>query len=206
VSEGRTEKDLLGAMVLPACVLYGIHTMRALLNFNISCRRVNPRLISAYGAVKMAAARMNQEIRPRVETEYNAVIEACQEMIDENLNEHIIVDALQGGAGTSTNMNVNEVIANRALQLLGKAPGDYAVIGPHDIHLHQSTNDTHPTALHVAEIYAVQALAGKCIDGITVNEEGCRRGTVSRMTTLTALVPYLGYEAVERLGDPEVDR
>lgn len=158
MSELRTEKDLIGSMDLPAHVLYGIHTMRALQNFNISCRRVNPRLISAYGAVKMAAARMNQEIRPRVEAEYNAVIEACQEMIDGNLNEHIIVDALQGGAGTSTNMNVNEVIANRALQLLGKAPGDYAVIGPHDINLHQSTNDTYPTALHIAEVHAVRHL------------------------------------------------
>lgn len=158
MSDVRTETDLIGSMDLPSDVLYGIHSMRAKQNFKISGRRVNPRLISAYGAVKMAAAQTNQDIRPWSDDVFSAIVTACQEMIDGKLDAHIIVDALQGGAGTSTNMNVNEVLANRALGMLEKAPGDYRVLGPHDINMHQSTNDTYPTALHVAEVYAVRSL------------------------------------------------
>ncbi|MGA2502335.1 MAG: aspartate ammonia-lyase [Tepidisphaeraceae bacterium] len=155
----RTETDLLGQREVPADALWGIHTLRAVENFPVAGRPVHPRLIHAYGAVKLAAARTNHELGSWDEPKFAAIEAACQEMIDGKLDAHVIVDALQGGAGTSTNMNVNEVLANRALQLLGRPPGDYDAVNPHDdINLHQSTNDTYPTALRVAAIEALRAL------------------------------------------------
>ena len=106
---------------------------------------------------------------------FAAIEAACQEMIDGRLDEHVVVDALQGGAGTSTNMNVNEVLANRALQLLGRPLGDYATVNPHDdINLHQSTNDTYPTALKVAAISALRELErerGRAAGGVPAQGE-----------------------------------
>jgi aspartate ammonia-lyase len=156
----RIEHDLLGTREVPAEALYGIYTLRAVENFPLSGRPVHAALIHAYGAVKLACARTNNELnawRPppdgkrRGEDWQAAIEQACGEMMEGKLDEHIIVDALQGGAGTSTNMNVNEVLANRAQQILGRGPGDYDCISAtEDINLHQSTNDTYPTALRVA--------------------------------------------------------
>jgi len=155
----RMEHDLIGGMEIPASALYGIHSARALANFNLAGRTVRPGLIHAYGSVKLAAALVNHDLQPWKQDVFEAIKTACGEMIAGRLDEHIVVDALQGGAGTSTNMNVNEVIANRALQLLGRLPGDYSVIDPvDDINRHQSTNDTYPTALHVAAIYGIRSL------------------------------------------------
>lgn len=155
----RKEKDLLGERELPDDALYGIHTLRAVENFPVSGRRVNPGLIHAFGAVKLACAKTNHKLGFLDDTLYPAISRACTEMMDGLLDEHIIVDALQGGAGTSTNMNVNEVIANRALVLLGKKAGDYETVHPLEhVNLHQSTNDTYPTALKVAAISALRKL------------------------------------------------
>ncbi len=155
----RVEKDLLGEERIPTDVLYGVHTMRAIGNFKISGRFANPALIHAYGAVKLACAMTNHELGRWDDGTFKAIEQACGEMIRGELDHHILVDALQGGAGTSTNMNVNEVLANRALQLLGREPGDYAVIHPiEDINLHQSTNDSYPTALRVAAITGLRRL------------------------------------------------
>ncbi|MBN1437495.1 MAG: aspartate ammonia-lyase [Sedimentisphaerales bacterium] len=149
----RTEKDLLGPRELPADTLYGIHTLRALENFPLAQRPVNPALIHAYGTVKLACARTNQEVTPWPNDIFAAIETACNELADGRLDAHIVVDALQGGAGTSTNMNVNELLANRALQILNRPLGDYATISPlDDINRHQSTNDTYPTALKVAAL------------------------------------------------------
>ncbi|MFZ2654938.1 MAG: aspartate ammonia-lyase [Victivallales bacterium] len=149
----RTEKDLLGEMKVPSDALCGIQTMRAVENFPLSKRTVNPALIHAYGTVKLACATTNHEQGKLDGVKFDAIRQACEEMSSGNLDEHIVVDALQGGAGTSTNMNVNEVLANRALSILGKKPGDYKTIHPlDDLNLHQSTNDTYPTALKVAAI------------------------------------------------------
>ena len=157
--EYRTERDLLGERQVPAAALHGIHTERAVENFPLALRRVNPALIHAYGAVKLACARTNHEFGWWDEAKARAIAQACSEMMEGQLDGHIVVDALQGGAGTSTNMNVNEVLANRALQLLGKPLGDYAAVSPlEDINLHQSTNDTYPTALKVAAIQLLRAL------------------------------------------------
>lgn len=159
MTDFRTENDLLGELRVPADALYGIHTVRGLENFPLSRRPVNRALIHAYGAVKLACARTNHELGWWDDAKAAAIEAACTEMMEGRLDDHIVVDALQGGAGTSTNMNVNEVLANRALQLLGKPPGNYETVGPlEDINLHQSTNDTYPTALKVAAIKRLRDL------------------------------------------------
>ena len=171
MTDYRTERDLLGEMPVPADALHGIYTQRAIENFPLAGRPVRPALIHAYGAVKLACARTNHELgiwtrsatnpqsairNPKL---FDAIERACCEMMEGQLDAHVIVDALQGGAGTSTNMNVNEVLANRALQLLGRPFGDYATINPlDDINLHQSTNDTYPTAMKVAAIGLLRQL------------------------------------------------
>jgi aspartate ammonia-lyase len=159
MTEQRRETDLLGSRDIPADVLWGIHTLRAIENFPLAKRPVHRRLVRAFGAVKLAAARTNHELGHWDDAKFVAIEAACQEMIAGKLDEHVVVDALQGGAGTSTNMNVNEVLANRALQVLGRPLGDYDAVHPHDdINLHQSTNDTYPTALRVAAIFALREL------------------------------------------------
>lgn len=159
MSSYRTEHDLLGTRDVPAGALHGIHTERAIENFPLARRPVRAPLIHAYGAVKLACARANRELGRWSDAKAAAIATACTEMMGGQLDAQIVVDALQGGAGTSTNMNVNEVLANRALQLLGKPLGDYHTISPlDDINLHQSTNDTYPTALKVAAIQQLRLL------------------------------------------------
>jgi len=161
MSPTRTETDLIGSLDVPIGALYGIHTARAKANFPVAGQTVHGAMILAYGDVKLACAMVNQDLGVWSDKpdKAEAIVRACQEMAQGQLSESILVDAFQGGAGTSLNMNVNEVLANRALQILGKAPGDYAVISPlNDINLHQSTNDTFPTALCVAGIRQITAL------------------------------------------------
>jgi len=155
----RTEHDLLGEWQVPSTALYGVHTARAIDNFPLSGRPVHRSLVQAYGAVKLACARTNHELGRWDERVFAAIEQACCEMMEGLLDEHIKVDALQGGAGTSTNMNVNEVLTNRALQLLARPLGDYTTLSPtDDLNLHQSTNDTYPTALKVAAIRQLRTL------------------------------------------------
>jgi len=165
----RTEKDLLGQKDIPANALYGIHTCRALENFPLCHRRINKALIQAYGEVKLACAQTNFELGYFSEKKYSAISLAGKEMADGQLDDHVLVDALQGGAGTSTNMNVNEVICNRALKSIGKNPGDYDIIHPiEDVNKHQSTNDTYPTALKVAAIRGLQQLEKELVNLLNV--------------------------------------
>ena len=157
----RLEKDFLGEKQIPADALWGIHTTRAVENFPLSGRKVHPELVKAYGEVKLACTQTNIQLGFWKESpeKQSAIEKACFEMSQGLLNEHILVDALQGGAGTSTNMNVNEVIANRALQILGEKSGNYEIVSPlDDINLHQSTNDTYPTALKIASIRLLRKL------------------------------------------------
>lgn len=159
MTKTRTEKDMLGEKELPVDALYGIHSARAKENFSIAGRNIHPGLIQAYGAVKLAAAETTHELGRWDDETFAAIKCACCEMIEGSLNHHIDLDALQGGAGTATNMCVNEVIANRTLQLLEKQPGAYASIDPlEDINRHQSTNDTYPTALKLASINGLRQL------------------------------------------------
>ena len=159
MNKTRTEHDMLGEKNVPEDALYGIHTARALENFPLAGRAIHPALIQAYGAVKLAAAETTRELGRWDDKTFIAIKSACCEMIDGNLTSHIKVDALQGGAGTATNMSVNEVLANRSLQLLGKQPGSYETVGPlEDLNRHQSTNDTYPTALKLAAINGLRQL------------------------------------------------
>jgi len=157
----RTEKDLLGSKQIPADALWGIHTARAVENFQLSGRMIHPELIKAFGDVKLACAQTSIQLGFWKENDLKAgaIEKACFEMSQGLLDAHILVDALQGGAGTSTNMNVNEVIANRALQILGEKSGNYEIVSPlDDINLHQSTNDTYPTAMKIASIRLLRKL------------------------------------------------
>ena len=160
MSDTRHEKDGLGTLEIPATSRQGIHTRRALENFPLLGRHSHPELLRAYGAVKLAALRTNATLGffPDA-TRVEAISRACRELMEGLLVPDLSVDALQGGAGTSTNMSVNEVLANRALELLGKDHGDYASISPSDdLNRHQSTNDTYPTALRVAAIRGLKEL------------------------------------------------
>ncbi|GMW00908.1 MAG: aspartate ammonia-lyase [Candidatus Hydrogenedentota bacterium] len=157
----REEHDSIGTRKLPMEMMYGIHTARAIENFPLLRAPVNRSLVRAYGAVKLACALTNRRIGVwnADEAKADAIVAACGEMSEGLLDAHIVVDALQGGAGTSTNMNVNEVLANRALQRLGEAPGNYSRVSPlDDINRHQSTNDTYPTALKLAAIRLIRDL------------------------------------------------
>jgi aspartate ammonia-lyase len=151
----RVEHDSLGEREVPHEFYYGIQTLRALENFNISGISLThfPDLIEALAMVKMAAARANHELGLLPKPIANAIVQACGEIIGGKLHTHFVVDLIQGGAGTSTNMNANEVIANRALKLLGYEKGEYQYCHPLDhVNLSQSTNDVYPTALRIAII------------------------------------------------------
>lgn len=157
----RTESDLIGSVDLPADALWGIHTARAKNNFPFAQRPVPSEMIRAYGLVKLACLTTCEHLGAlrKDENQNEVILQACREMADGLLNEHIVVDLMQGGAGTSLNMNVNEVLANRALQILGKPLGRYDLISPtDDINRYQSTNDTYPTALKLAAIVGIQKL------------------------------------------------
>ena len=159
----RTETDFLGEKPVPAAAYYGIHTVRALENFAVSRQTVHPELIRAIATVKQAAAEMNMHLGLLDSRVGSAIFQAAGEIAEGRFADQFPLDALQGGAGTSTNMNVNEVIANRACELLGSPKGDYAVVHPLDqVNLSQSTNDVYPTALRIAAIRLLQGLAEAC--------------------------------------------
>ena len=160
----RIERDFLGEVEVPQDALHGVHAARARENFPLALRPPKPELVHAFGAVKQACARTNRLIGALDAERAEAIERAAAEMAEGRLDDAVIVDALAGGAGTSLNMNVNEVLANRALQLLGAAPGDYARISPLDhVNLHQSTNDTFPTALRLAAIGGCRALEAEVL-------------------------------------------
>lgn len=162
----RTESDSLGELPVQATKLYGVHTVRALANFPLTGRPVHPALVCAYGDVKLACAQVNRGLGawkndPR---KADAIERACNEMAEGLLTEHVAADMLQGGAGTSANMNVNEVIANRALDFLGEERGRYDLVSPlDDVNLHQSTNDTFPTALKLSAIRRLKILEARVV-------------------------------------------
>jgi len=161
----RTETDALGPRQLSSDACYGIHTLRAMENFPISGRRWPTVFIAALAKVKLACCRANLALGHLPQEIALALSRACEEMASGQLHEHVLVDPFQGGAGTSTNMNVNEVLANRAIELRGGERGDYGRVHPLEhVNLHQSTNDVFPTALAVACLELLlqleQAVAG----------------------------------------------
>lgn len=156
----RIERDLLGEMQVPAGSYYGIHTRRALRNFPVSSFPVPHELIVALAEVKEACAVANMRAGLLDLKRGEAIVAAAKEVAGGALADQFMVDALQGGAGTSTNMNVNEVLANRAIEILGGKKGDYGIVSPlGHVNLSQSTNDVYPTAVKVAAIRLVIALS-----------------------------------------------
>ncbi|WP_084252979.1 aspartate ammonia-lyase [Devriesea agamarum] len=162
MSNLRTEHDLLGDREVPDDVYYGIQTLRARENFRITDVPLShfPHLIRALALVKLAAARANQQLGVLETAQAEAIEQACQEIAGGALHDQFVVDVIQGGAGTSTNMNANEVIANRALEILGHRKGEYEYLHPNNhVNLGQSTNDVYPTAVRLAILLSFPALA-----------------------------------------------
>jgi len=159
----RMERDFLGEKAIPNQSYYGIHTLRAAENFSVSRQKVHPELIKALAVVKQAAAESNMSIGLLDTNIGSAIFQAAGEIADGKFIEAFIVDAFQGGAGTSTNMNMNEVIANRGIELLGGNKGDYHLVHPLDhVNMSQSTNDVYPTALRMAAIRLLLPLSEAC--------------------------------------------
>jgi len=157
--ETRKEIDSLGERAIPKNAYFGIQTLRATENFPVSGLKAPVQFIKAYILLKKAAATANSQVGWLDEKIAKAIIAVCDEVLADKLIDQFVVDVFQAGAGTSFNMNVNEVLANRALELLGKQKGDYKIVGPNDhVNMGQSTNDTFPTALHVSVLMALQPL------------------------------------------------
>src|SRR5579862_3182956 len=157
----RREHDLLGDRDVPAEAYYGVHTLRAVENFPITATPISiyPDLIAALASIKLAAARSNCELGLLDARRADAIVGAAEEIKAGRLHEQFVVDVIQGGAGTSTNMNANEVIANRALELLGRSKGDYKFLHPNEhVNMSQSTNDVYPTALKLAAYSGIMRL------------------------------------------------
>jgi aspartate ammonia-lyase len=157
----RVEHDLLGDRSVPDSAYYGVHTVRAVENFPISGTPISvyPDLVTALACVKQAAALANHELGLLPDAKAQAIVRACQDLRSGLLHEQFVVDIFQGGAGTSTNMNANEVIANRALEHLGRPRGDYASVHPlDDVNRSQSTNDVYPTAAKLGMHFATERL------------------------------------------------
>ena len=159
----REEHDFLGTKAIPDDAYWGVHSARAVENFSITGNSVAemPDLVRAYAYIKKAAAWANVQVGALERDKAEAIGKACDDVIAGQLHDQFVVDVIQGGAGTSTNMNANEVIANRALEHLGLAKGRYDVIHPNDdVNASQSTNDTYPTAVKLATWFGIQTLLG----------------------------------------------
>ena len=152
----RIESDLIGSREIPENAMYGVQTLRGIENFRISKFHLNeyPLFINALAITKMGAAIANYELGLLTEKQVDAILKACKEILEGKHHEQFPVDMIQGGAGTTTNMNANEVIANRALELLGHKRGEYQYCSPNDhVNRSQSTNDAYPTAIHIGMYY-----------------------------------------------------
>jgi aspartate ammonia-lyase len=159
MAEMRKEEDSLGVVEVPAAALYGAQTARAVENYPISGMRAHPLLMRAMGMVKRAAAEANRELGLVDAQKADAIVQAAQEVVDGRWNDHFVVDVFQAGAGVSFHMNANEVIANRANEILGGKRGEYALVHPNDdVNYGQSTNDVFPTAMRVAALLALETL------------------------------------------------
>lgn len=155
----RIEKDFLGEKEIPQDVYYGIQTLRAVENFPITGYRIHSEMIRALAMIKKAAALANMDTKRLYEGIGNAIIQSSDEILEGKWHEFFIVDPIQGGAGTSINMNANEVIANRSLELFGHEKGEYGRISPNShVNMSQSTNDVFPTAIHISVLNLLNKL------------------------------------------------
>ncbi|RIJ63183.1 aspartate ammonia-lyase [Rummeliibacillus sp. TYF005] len=212
-TEFRIEKDFIGEKEIPKEAYYGVQTMRAIENFPITGYRIHPELIKSLGIVKKAAALSNMEVGMLDKNIGKYIIQACDEVIAGQWNEQFIVDPIQGGAGTSINMNTNEVIANRALELMGETKGNYKVISPNShINMSQSTNDSFPTATHIAVLSLLNQLleATKTMQSAFVSKSKEFAGIIKMgRTHLQDAVPVLlgqEFESYSRVVSRDIDR
>jgi len=156
-TEFRQESDLLGTRDVPACALYGVQTLRGMENFEISNFKLcnYPAFVKGLAITKLGAAMANHELGLLTDEQYNGIAQACREIMEGKHHDQFPVDMIQGGAGTTTNMNANEVIANRALEIMGHARGEYQFCSPNDhVNRSQSTNDAYPTAIHIGMYFS----------------------------------------------------
>ena len=167
----RIERDSLGTKRVPASAYYGIQTVRAIENFPISGLRLQPEMVRAYALIKKAAAGANAALGALPRRQAAAISRACDEILRGRFDDQFVVDAYQAGAGTSLNMNVNEVVANRANELLGAKRGSYKILRPNDhVNMAQSTNDTFPTAIRLAALLALPQL----LEAMQQLDDACR--------------------------------
>src|SRR5438309_9425315 len=157
-SPTRTEKDSLGTKEIPAQVYYGIQTARAVENYPISGMKAHPTLIRAFGMVKQAAAEANKSLGLVDDKRADAIVQAAKEVVEGKWDASFVVDVFQAGAGVSFHMNSNEVIANRATELMGGKLGEYTVHPNDHVNYGQSTNDVFPTAMRVATLLELEKL------------------------------------------------
>ncbi|WP_408056820.1 aspartate ammonia-lyase [Ureibacillus massiliensis] len=212
-SEFRIEKDFLGEKEIPKDAYYGVQTMRAVDNFPITGYRIHPELIKSLGIVKKAAALANIEVGMLQREIGQFIIQACEEVVAGKWNDQFIVDPIQGGAGTSINMNANEVIANRALELMGEEKGNYQQISPNShVNMSQSTNDAFPTATHIAVLSLLNQLleAAKTMKNAFDSKAEEFSGIIKMgRTHLQDAVPILlgqEFEAYSRVLSRDIDR
>ena len=209
----RMEHDFIGDKEVPADAYYGVQTMRGIENFPITGDRTPPSMIRAIAMVKKASAIANHKVGLLDEALCKAIVAAAEEIIAGKLLDQFIVDPIQGGAGTSFNMNANEVIANRALEILGKEKGDYDVLSPNNhVNMGQSTNDAFPTAIHVATLMDMETLLAemrRMHAAVLDNAEKFRDMIKMGRTHLQDAVPIrLGqeFEAYARVIARDIDR
>jgi aspartate ammonia-lyase len=189
----RIERDSLGPVEVPADALYGAQTARALRNFTVTGLTAHPRFVEAYVIIKKAAALANSELGLLDPEMARDIVAAADEVLEGGHREQFVVDVINAGAGTSFNMNVNEVLANRALQLMGKEPGDLETLSPNDhVNMAQSTNDTFPTAMHLSVLLLhleLDAAVGELATALATKGEEMRDFPKSGRTHLQDAVP-----------------
>ncbi len=212
----RIERDSMGEMEVPENALYGASTQRAVLNFPVSDLRFSRKFIAALGLIKYSAAQANSSLGLLEQEKAKAIMQAAQEVIEGKLDEHFVVDIFQTGSGTSSNMNTNEVIANRAVEILGGERGDKSVVHPNDhVNMSQSSNDVIPTAIHISSAVAAKevllpgldklaaALEKKAEEMKDVIKSG--RTHLQDATPITLGQEFSGYAAQIRFGIERIE-
>ncbi|CDG26389.1 MULTISPECIES: aspartate ammonia-lyase [Bacillus amyloliquefaciens group] len=211
--EYRQEKDFLGEKQIEADVYYGIQTLRAKENFPITGYRIHEEMINALAIVKKAAALANMDVKRLYEGIGNAIVQAADEILEGKWHDQFIVDPIQGGAGTSMNMNANEVIGNRALEIMGHKKGEYIHLSPNThVNMSQSTNDVFPTAIHISTLKLLDKLLDTMAHMLSVFKDKAKQfDSVIKMgrTHLQDAVPIrLGqeFEAYSRVLERDIKR
>ncbi|AKF31209.1 aspartate ammonia-lyase [Bacillus velezensis] len=211
--EYRQEKDFLGEKQIEADVYYGIQTLRAKENFPITGYRIHEEMINALAIVKKAAALANMDVKRLYEGIGNAIVQAADEILEGKWHDQFIVDPIQGGAGTSMNMNANEVIGNRALEIMGHKKGEYIHLSPNThVNMSQSTNDVFPTAIHISTLKLLDKLLDTMAHMLSVFKHKAKQfDSVIKMgrTHLQDAVPIrLGqeFEAYSRVLERDIKR